>query len=65
MACQPIFMARKSNACYSHGHKLMKGDFKDKKNFEVKKTPTTFINHNSSSSDQSSQSSQTLGQILG
>lgn len=50
MARHPNFVVRKSDACWLHGYKPIKGDSEDKKDFEVKKTPNTFINNNSSSS---------------
>lgn len=54
MTCQATFIASKSNAYYLRVYRLMKGDFKDKKDSKVKKAPNIFTNH----SDSRSQSSQ-------
>lgn len=64
MVRQSISMAWNSDICCSYDYRLIKGDFEDKNNSKVKKTPNTSINHNSSGNSQSAQLGQTLGQIL-
>lgn len=62
MTQQPIFITWKSEANYSYCHMLMKENFENKKDFEVKKTPNTSSIYNSSGGRQLCQSGQTFGQ---
>lgn len=48
MNCQALSLIKESNNYYSHDNWLIKGDSKDKKDCEVKKTPNiSTINYNS------------------
>lgn len=60
MARQPNSIAQDSNTYYFCGHKLIKRDFENKKDSEVKKASNTFTNHYSDGG-KSNQSGQTLG----
>lgn len=58
IVCWLTFAASESDIYYFRGHKSMKGDWKGKKDIEIKKTPHTSINYNGYGSGQSNQLDQ-------